>query len=143
MSARRPALRRHTVVSGIRLNLQKVIWRSGQAWGDFDRDGWVDLFMTGNLDPNALYRNNGDGSFALSEHSALLSLPDVPSGGAVWADYDNDGWLDLYVVNYGANRLFRNQDGAGFTDVTASAGVGDTGKGHLSSLGRLRQRWLA
>ena len=107
----------------------------GQAWGDFDRDGWVDLFMTGNLDPNALYRNNGDGSFALSEHSALLSLPDVPSGGAVWADYDNDGWLDLYVVNYGANRLFRNQAGAGFTDVTASAGVGDTGKGTSAAWG--------
>ena len=107
----------------------------GQAWGDYDRDGWVDLFVTGNLDPNVLYRNEGDGGFLVSEHSGQLSLPDVPSGGAVWADYDNDGWLDLYVVNFGANRLFKNQGGTDFTDVTATAGVGDTGKGTSAAWG--------
>ncbi len=107
----------------------------GQAWGDFDRDGWIDLFVTGNLDPNALYRNDGDGTFSVSEHSQLLSLPDVPSGGAVWADYDNDGWLDLYIVNYGPNRLFRNDGGSGFQDVTLGAGVGDTGKGTSAAWG--------
>ena len=107
----------------------------GQAWGDYDRDGWVDLFVTGNLDPNTLYRNNGDGSFSVSEHSHQLSLPTVPSGGAAWADYNNDGWLDLYIVNYGANRLFRNDGGLGFTDVTLSAGVGDTGKGTSAAWG--------
>ncbi len=107
----------------------------GQAWGDYDRDGWIDLFVTGNLDPNALYRNNGDGSFSLSEHSAALSPPDVPSGGAVWADYNNDGWPDLYLVNFGANRLFRNEGGVGFKDVTAEAGVGDTGKGTSAAWG--------
>ena len=107
----------------------------GQAWGDYDRDGWVDLFVTGNLDPNALYRNNGDGSFSVSEYSGQLSLPDVPSGGATWADYNNDGWLDLYIVNFGANRLFRNDSGAGFTDVTLGAGVGDTGKGTSAAWG--------
>ncbi len=107
----------------------------GQAWGDYDRDGWVDLFVTGNLDPNALYRNRGDGTFSLSEHSQQLSLPDVPSGGATWADYDNDGWLDLYIVNYGANRLFRNEGGHGFTDITLDAGVGDTGKGVSAAWG--------
>ncbi|MDE2636372.1 MAG: CRTAC1 family protein [Chloroflexota bacterium] len=115
----------------------------GQAWGDYDRDGWVDLFVTGNLDPNALYRNQGDGTFSLSEHSLLLSLPDVPSGGAVWADYDNDGWLDLYIVNYGANRLFRNEGGRGFRDVTLQAGVGDTGKGTSAAWGDYdRDGWL-
>lgn len=107
----------------------------GQAWGDYDRDGWLDLFVTGNLDPNALYRNNGDGSFSVSEHSQPLSLPDVPSGGATWADFNNDGWPDLYIVNFGANRLFRNEGGAGFTDVTLSAGVGDTGKGTSAAWG--------
>ena len=101
---------------------------AGSAWADFDNDGWVDVFVSGNLDPNALYRNNGDGTFALSAHSPQLSLPDVPSGGAVWADYDNDGFRDLYVLNMGANRLFRNLGAAGFEDVTRSAGVGDTGK---------------
>ena len=48
----------------------------GQAWGDYDRDGWVDLYVTGNLDPNVLYRNNQDGSFSISEFSQSLSLPD-------------------------------------------------------------------
>ena len=75
----------------------------GQAWGDYDRDGWVDLYVTGNLDPNVLYHNNQDGTFSISDFSESLSLPDLPSGGVVWADYDNDGWLDLFVVNNGAN----------------------------------------
>ncbi len=107
----------------------------GQAWGDYDRDGWVDLYETGNLDPNVLYRNNQNGSFSISEFSQSLSLPDIASGGVVWADYDNDGWLDLYVVNYGANTLFRNEAGAGFRDVTLEAGVGDTGKGTSAAFG--------
>ena len=107
----------------------------GQAWGDYDRDGWVDLYVTGNLDPNLLYRNNGDGTFSVSPYSMQLSLPGVPSGGATWADYDNDGWLDLYVVNFGANTLFRNDGGAGFSDVTAATGVGDTGKGTSAAWG--------
>ncbi|MDE2950135.1 MAG: CRTAC1 family protein [Chloroflexota bacterium] len=108
---------------------------AGTAWADYDNDGWVDLFVTGNLDPNVLYRNNGDGSFAVSEFSEALSLPDVPSGGAVWADYDNDGWRDLYVLNMGANRLFRNLEGQGFADVTIEAGVGDIGKGSTAAWG--------
>ena len=107
----------------------------GQAWGDYDRDGWIDLFVSGNLDPNVLYRNQGDGSFSVSEHSEQLSLPAVPSGGATWADYNNDGWLDLYIVNFGANQLFRNDGGLGFTDVSLSAGVGDTGKGTSAAWG--------
>ena len=107
----------------------------GQAWGDYDRDGWLDLFVTGNLDPNMLYHNEGDGSFTVSEFSEQLSLPTVPSGGVTWADYNNDGWLDIYIVNFGANRLFRNDGGLGFTDVTLSAGVGDTGKGTSAAWG--------
>lgn len=108
---------------------------AGSGWADYDGDGWVDLFVTGNLDPNVLYRNNGDGSFAVSEFSPALSLPDTPSGGAAWADYDNDGWRDLYVLNNGPNRLFRNLSGAGFADVTAAAGVGDLGKGTTAAWG--------
>ncbi|MCY4020010.1 MAG: CRTAC1 family protein [Chloroflexi bacterium] len=107
----------------------------GQAWGDYDRDGWLDLYVTGNLDPNVLYRNNQDGTFSVSQFSQSLSLPDIQSGGVVWADYDNDGWLDLYVVNYGANTLFRNEAGAGFRDRTLEAGVGDTGKGTSAAFG--------
>ncbi len=108
---------------------------AGTAWADYDNDGWVDLFVTGNLDPNVLYRNQGDGAFTVSDFSDTLSLPDIPSGGAVWADYDNDGWRDLYVLNMGPNRLFRNLEGAGFTDVTTEAGVGDIGKGTTAAWG--------
>ena len=108
---------------------------AGSAWSDYDKDGWVDLFVTGNLDPNVLYRNEGDGSFSVSDFSDVLSLPDTPSGGAAWADYDNDGWRDLYVLNNGANRLFRNLAGAGFEDATAAAGLGDIGKGTSAAWG--------
>jgi enediyne biosynthesis protein E4 len=107
----------------------------GQAWGDYDHDGFLDLYVTGNLDDNVLYKNNGDGTFSLSPLAGQVSLPDVMSGGAIWADYDNDGWQDLYVLNFGANALFHNDAGKGFTDVTAQAGVGDTGKGVSATWG--------
>ena len=108
---------------------------AGSAWADYDKDGWVDLFVTGNLDPNVLYRNNGDGSFTVSDYAGPLAIPDIPSGGAVWADYDNDGWRDLYVLNMGPNKLFRNLAGAGFADVTLAAGLGDIGKGTSAAWG--------
>ena len=143
-SAQAPIFRDVSAEAGVTAT-QRAIWDDqeamqgylaiGQAWGDYDRDGWLDLFVTGNLDSNTLYRNEGDGSFSVSEHSQQLSLPDVPSGGATWADYNNDGWLDLYIVNFGANRLFRNESGAGFSDVTAEAGVGDAGKGTSAAWG--------
>ena len=107
----------------------------GQAWGDYDRDGWLDLYVTGNRDPSVLYRNNGDGTFSVSDLTPQIALPDVDTGGAVWADYDNDGWLDLYVLNHGANVLFHNEGGRGFVDVTARAGAGDAGKGTTAAWG--------
>ncbi len=107
----------------------------GQAWGDYDRDGWLDLYVTGNRDPSVLYRNNGDGAFAVSELSLQVALEGAETGGAVWADYDNDGWLDLYVLNHGANTLFHNDGGRGFSDVTARASVGDAAKGTTATWG--------
>ena len=107
----------------------------GQAWGDYDNDGWVDLYVTGGLEPSVLFRNQGDGSFARSQLSEQVSLPDSWTGGAVWADYDNDGWRDLYVLAHGANTLFHNEGGSGFRDVTAQAGVGDRGKGTIATWG--------
>ncbi len=107
----------------------------GQAWGDYDNDGWIDLFVTGNLESDVLYRNQGDGHFIKSEFSSQVSQPAVLSGGAVWADYDNDGWKDLYVVNHGANALFHNNGRNGFTNLTEAAGVGDAGKGTTATWG--------
>ena len=107
----------------------------GQAWGDYDNDGWVDLYLTGNLAPNTLYHNNGNGTFSQSELSSVVSMPDSLSGGAVWADYDNDGWRDLYVLSRGENKLFRNLSGGSFEDVTAVAGVGDDRTGESATWG--------
>ncbi len=108
---------------------------TGQAWGDYDGDGWLDLYLTDFGGPNRLYRNNGDGTFALSDLAPQVELPDADSGGAVFADYDNDGWPDLYVMAWGANTLFRNDGGLGFTDVTETARVGDTSNGKSASWG--------
>ena len=107
----------------------------GQAWGDYDRDGWLDLYVSGNRDASVLYRNSGDGSFSVSPLTPRVALVDADTGGAVWADYDNDGWLDLYVLNHGANILFHSESGRGFTDVTDRAGVGDAGKGTTAAWG--------
>ncbi len=108
---------------------------SGQAWGDYDGDGWLDLYVTRQDGPNVLYRNRGDGTFEVSPVSSEVALPTGMSGGAVFVDYDDDGWEDLYVVQWGANVLFRNEQGQGFSDVTQAAGVGDDGRGMTASFG--------
>ncbi|KAA3664334.1 MAG: hypothetical protein DWQ04_06270 [Chloroflexi bacterium] len=100
----------------------------GQAWGDYDNDGWLDLFVTGNMDENVLYHNNQDGTFSVSSFSGQLNVPDVLTGGAVWVDYNNDGLRDLFMANYGKNALFRNSGEFGFINVSERAGVEDAGK---------------
>ncbi len=114
---------------------------AGVAFGDYDNDGDMDLYVT-NLDstqsvplPNVLYRNNGKGVFEDVTAEAGLVFEEY-SLGAVFGDLDNDGHLDLYVVtNGGLNILYRNNGDGTFTDVTASAGVGDEGWGSNAALG--------
>ncbi|MCB0063107.1 MAG: VCBS repeat-containing protein, partial [Caldilineaceae bacterium] len=107
----------------------------GQAWGDYDNDGWVDLYVTGGQGPSTLYQNLGNGRFMRSPLADGVSLPNRWTGGAVWADYDNDGWRDLYVLAHGANVLLHNDGGAGFSDMTTVAGVGDPGKSSTATWG--------
>jgi cytochrome c peroxidase len=124
-------------IQGPRIGNERI---TGQAWADYDGDGWVDLYLTdfGTAQKpaaNRLYRNDGDGTFSLSPLAGQVALESAGSGGAVWADYNNDGWPDLYVTNWGANNLFRNEAGRGFTDVTEAAGVGDIANGKSASWG--------
>ena len=107
----------------------------GQAWGDFDNDGWADLYVTDPAGPNSLYRNNGDGTFARSPLGEQVSLPQAHSAGATWADFDNDGWRDLFVANWGADALFRNDGGQRFVNITAHAGLRDSGNTKSASWG--------
>jgi hypothetical protein len=96
---------------------------------DFDRDGWQDLYATnsGEGSLNALYRNRRDGSF--EDVAAALGVADVNraetgvSMGAVWGDYDNDGFEDLLLYQWGRPELFHNDGGKGFTRVTERAGL--------------------
>ncbi|HEU4364513.1 MAG TPA: FG-GAP-like repeat-containing protein [Candidatus Krumholzibacteria bacterium] len=101
----------------------------GAAWGDYNRDGFVDLYVVnrgtlGDLKPNQFFVNNGDGSF--TERAAELGIDDGKAGlEAAWIDYDNDGDIDLYLSNdkHGGNRLWRNNDDGTFTDVSVESGA--------------------
>jgi len=97
----------------------------GTAFADYDNDGWLDLFVVGDGGlPNALYRNNRDGTFI--DYAAIAGVSHTGKGrGCVFFDYDNDGWQDLYVTCAGPNVLYHNNGDGTFTDVTAHAGVGD------------------
>jgi hypothetical protein len=88
------------------------------VWGDYDNDGYPDLYLVNsNFQANKLFHNEGDGSFSDATAGALGNADYSTS--AAWGDYDNDGYLDLYLVNNGqANKLFHNQGNGTFTDVT-------------------------
>ena len=108
---------------------------AGAAFFDYNRDGWMDLYVVNGADlpgyvsavppQNALYRNDG-GHFA--EVGASLGVADEGYGmGASAGDYDNDGDADLFVANFGRNRLYRNEGAAkawAFADVTTAVGIG-------------------
>src|SRR6266851_3231756 len=78
-------------------------WHSGCAVGDYNNDGYLDIYVT-SFGPNKLYRNNGDGTFTEVSEAAGVSDPHWPfpkwSMGAAFGDYDGDGYVDLYVANF-------------------------------------------
>ena len=102
----------------------------GASWGDYNVDGLPDLFVSGYYrHPDLLYRNKGDGTFAKAETEAGVDAGRAAGFGCGWADYDNDGDQDLYVVNVNEEPDFLWQnDGEGhFRNVAAEAGMGQKG----------------
>ena len=101
------------------------------AWGDFDNDGWIDLYIgnesiPSSQHPGQLYHNNGDGTFLNVAEQAGLNTDGFVKG-AVWGDYNNDGKIDLYVSRMnGTNQLFENRSNGlnwSFVDIAKTAGV--------------------
>lgn len=96
---------------------------------DFDRDGWPDIYVTSSREGtrNALYRNMHDGTFKdVAEEMGIADVNRPGTGvsmGAVWGDYDNDGYEDLLLIKWGRPELFHNDAGRGFTRVTAHVGL--------------------
>ena len=113
------------------LNFQTT-HKSGASWGDYDGDGYPDLFLT-NYIHNKLYRNNGDGTFSdVTLDSGLKSVDSCFYTSAVWLDYDNDADLDLVVSSwYGCsginaanpNKLYSNNGDGTFSDESFKIGV--------------------
>ncbi len=112
----------------------------GSAWGDYDNDGYPDLYVSNYADENRLYRNNGDGTF--TDVAPALGLTEPLESFPTWFwDYDNDGWLDIFVAGYARDielvakdylgvpndgarpRLYRNDGAGGFEDVTKRVGL--------------------
>ena len=106
---------------------------SGVALLDYDNDGWLDIYLVngstydaenGKATPPhaALFHNNHDGTF--TDVAAKAGVTNDRWGfGAVVGDFDNDGWPDIYVSNFGKNRLYHNNHDGTFTDVAEKAGV--------------------
>lgn len=101
------------------------------AWGDFDNDGWLDLFIGNEIRPNnahpgELYRSNGDGTFSEIAQPAWIASNGFVKA-VVWGDYDNDGKIDLYVSRLGqTNLLYKNLSEPGkprFKEVAQLLGV--------------------
>ena len=110
------------------------IYGSGAAFVDYDSDGDEDLYLVNGavlpgflerrVPQNALYRNRGNGKF--EEITAQAGVGDAGYGMGVCAgDYNNDGHVDLYVTNFGANVLYRNGGDGSFVDATETADIGD------------------
>jgi hypothetical protein len=119
---------------GISINLEE--FGPGVCVSDYDQDGWQDIYFVNARDRydrgitvrNALYRNNGDGTFA--DVTDAAGVPGTAFGlGCVWGDYDNDGFPDLFVSQLGRNVLYHNNGNGTFTDLTDKAGVAGTESG--------------
>jgi hypothetical protein len=111
------------------------------VWWDFDRDGDLDLFVANQEgEGNGLYRQDRGRFEDVAEQFGVSGLPRPKEDGGVGpsvADFDRDGDFDLFVANYGASALYRNQAGKAFVDVAGASGINLTGHGVTSAWGDL------
>jgi enediyne biosynthesis protein E4 len=123
---------------GISINREE--FGPGVCVADFDQDGWQDIYFVNGRDlysrgisvSNALYHNNGDGTF--TDVTEKAGVPGTGYGlGCVWGDFNKDGFPDLFVTQYGRNVLYRNNGNGTFTDVTDNAGVAGAESGTFHS----------
>jgi len=118
----------------------------GGSVGDFNKDGWPDLFLLGGGDTStadALYLNNGDGTF--TNHAAAWGVAKIHRGrGTTVGDFNNDGWDDIYITSggdmldgdrVGQHMLYRNNGDGSFTDIAVSAGVNRSSFALLTATG--------
>lgn len=114
-------------------HIMEVVASMGAAVAvtDYDRDGWQDIYVVNSSEGsrNALYRNQGDGTFEnVADEVGLADLNRTGTGvsmGTVWADYDNDGFEDVFLYKWGKPELFHNDGGKSFTRITEGAGLPD------------------
>jgi hypothetical protein len=118
----------------------KVAFSKGVAAGDYDNDGWTDVYVSNRGGANFLYRNRGNGTF--TEAATVAAVPGPGSGFVTWFfDYDNDGWLDIFATSYFTSleetartylglshnattlKLYRNSRDGTFADVTREVGL--------------------
>src|SRR5215468_9069856 len=114
-----------TLAQGVKYLIETM--GGGGGFIDYDNDGLLDIYLvcytqTQQAEPgaklrDALYRNNGDGSFTDVTESAGIANSMLGMGMTV-GDYNNDGWPDFYITGYGASKLYRNNGNGTFTDVT-------------------------
>ncbi|HYP17845.1 MAG TPA: VCBS repeat-containing protein, partial [Opitutus sp.] len=117
-------------------------WKQGATFADVNNDGWLDVYVCRTAAANLLFVNQGDGTFKEEARARGLDFVGASSM-AAFADYDRDGWLDVYLLTNlldatrqpegERDRLFRNNGDGTFTDVTERARIAGEGRGHSAT----------
>ena len=126
----RPTLLRNNGAGGFldvtrQAGLLDPVNSNAAAWGDYDNDGFVDLFVACERQQNRLYHNRGDGTFVdVASSASVEGEPSRRAKGCTWIDYDNDGYSDLFINNLeDAGRLYHNERDGRFSEVTLEKGI--------------------
>jgi len=113
----------------------------GSSWGDYNNDGFLDVFICfrkfGDTQPNALFKNNGNGTFTNVSSLAGINQINDPTFCAAFFDYNNDGWQDIYVTNhkFSQSYLYKNNGDGTFTDVSLVSKAGVITDGMSTTIG--------